>query len=269
MVTIYAPVERAGTYQGLFGGFFSLGGMLAYLLMPKVLNWGWRWVFLLPAMLCIACFLMLCGVRLRSQRVSPIGLFGLGKVLRNRSGWVLGYYQALSWGTMITLGNWIMPLLAEAWRHPSAGNFAWGGVFLMLISGLGRLTGAFILLQFGPMLMANGTILILSMIFLGLFLLQTPGVVMGLALLAAWFASINFGAIFQLGSRTIRSQSLGTHFGFIVFLANLGAISFTILFGWFKDNVGSFSMSFGILAVLGFGAYIFGGRILKEQLSDK
>jgi hypothetical protein len=139
----------------------------------------------------------------------------------------------------------------------------------MFISGMGRVTGAFILLRFRPMLVANGAILVLSMIFLGLFLVPAPSVVTSLALLAAWFASINFGAIFQLASRTTRLQSLGTHLGFIVFLANLGAISFTILFGWFKDNIGSFSMSFGILAFLGMGAFIFGGRILRKQLPNE
>ena len=68
--------------------------------------------------------------------------------------------------------------------------------------------------------------------------------------MAAWFASINFGAIFQLASRATSPDSMGGLVGFINFLANIGAVLFTLLFGWMKDAAGSFGWSFAVLAFL-------------------
>jgi len=71
-----------------------------------------------------------------------------------------------------------------------------------------------------------------------------------MAVLAAWFASINFGAIFQLASRATSPDSMGGLVGFINFLANIGAVLFTLLFGWMKDAAGSFGWGFAVLAFL-------------------
>ena len=43
---------------------------------------------------------------------------------------------------------------------------------------------------------------------------------------------------------------MGTLFGFINFIANLGAFLFTFLFGWVKDKTGGFGWAFGILFAL-------------------
>jgi nitrate/nitrite transporter NarK len=114
---------------------------------------------------------------------------------------------------------------------------------------------------------ANESILILSGIFLLLFIVPYGGSVFGLALLAAWFASINFGAFFDLASRSVPSDSLGSLVGFINFLANLSAMLLAILFGWLKDTVGSFSWAFLILAVFGLTIYLVGRNSLKRHLS--
>jgi hypothetical protein len=81
---------------------------------------------------------------------------------------------------------------------------------------------------------------ILSGLFLGLFIIPSPALALGLALLAAWFASINFGALFHLAARVTATDSYATLFGFINFLANLSAILFTLMFGLMKDTMGSF-----------------------------
>jgi fucose permease len=86
-----------------------------------------------------------------------------------------------------------------------------------------------------------------------------------MAVLAAWFASINFGAIFQLASRATSPDSMGGLVGFINFLANIGAVLFTLLFGWMKDAAGSFGWSFAVLAVLCLMATI-GIRSLERSL---
>ena len=103
------------------------------------------------------------------------------------------------------------------------------------------------------------------MLFAGHGYPRDPGVVLSLALLAAWFGSINFGALFQLASRSAAADSLGTMLGFVNLLGNLGAVAFTLLFGWSKDTLGSFTWGFAILSFLAAVTLAAGCRVLKER----
>jgi nitrate/nitrite transporter NarK len=89
--------------------------------------------------------------------------------------------------------------------------------------------------------------------------------VLTLALLGAWFGSINFGALFQLASRSVAADSLGTLLGFVNLLGNLGAVAFTLMFGWSKDVVGSFAWGFAALAALAAVALGAGLRVLETR----
>jgi nitrate/nitrite transporter NarK len=98
-------------------------------------------------------------------------------------------------------------------------------------------------------------------------MISTLGPLLILAILAAWFASINFGAIFHLASRATSPESVATLIGFVNFLANLGAIFFTLIFGWIKDTTGSFSWGFCVLASLCLSAFLL-GRIPLQNAAD-
>ena len=138
----------------------------------------------------------------------------------------------------------------------------------MLISGLARLSGGIVLFKFSPLLIANGSISVLCILFLSLFAIPAPGIVLPLAILVAWFSSVNFGAFFHLASRSTSSDSLGTFLGFMNLLATMGAVVFTVMFGWMKDHVGSFSWGFLVLAALSLLALASGRRILRNQLTE-
>jgi NNP family nitrate/nitrite transporter-like MFS transporter len=265
LIALSAPRERIGVHLGYFGSSFSLGGILAYLLIPPLIKFHWEWTYATTVGMNLFMIIWLWALRLEkvSRIANPLPLV---QVLRLREGWVLGGYHALSWGAMITLGSWLPSLLADVWKGSATIQFAWGGALVMLISGLGRLSGSFILLKFTPLKVANGSILILSFIFLSLFMVPDGGSVFVLALLAAWFASVNFGAFFDLASRSVSSDSLGSLVGFINFLANLSAMLLAILFGWLKDTVGSFSWAFLILTVFGLTIYLVGRNSLKGHL---
>jgi len=264
-VALYAPQGRIGTYQSFYGGFFSLGSMLAYLVIPRVVAVGWQWAYLMPGLSSLPLVAMLFGLRLPLKSSAVSFPLPLGKILCIREGWVLGFYQALSWGAMITLGNWIPSLLADVWTGFNATQLAWGGALAMLVSGLGRLLGGVMLLRVTPLHIAHGSIVLLCGVFLALFFVSTPALVLILVLLAAWFASVNFGAIFHLVSRATSTDSLATLLGFVVLLANLGAILYTLMFGWFKDVTGSFSGGFAVLFVLSLTAFMLGRVTLKKE----
>ena len=265
MIALYTQEDRIGTYQAFFGGIYSLGNILAYLVIPRIIGFGWQWSYILPGVFCLVLLALLPLLRLTPASEASSAPLPLREIISLPAAWVLGLYHALSWGSMLTLANWIPSLLGEIWIGAAATKLAWGGALVMLISGLGRLCGGFVILRFSPLLIANGSIFILSILFLCLFSAPISGVILPLAVLAAWFASINFGAFFHLAARSTSSESLGTFIGFMMLLANGGAVFFTLMFGWMKENVGSFSWGFFVLAALGFLAFLFGRKVLKMQ----
>jgi MFS family permease len=265
MIAVYAPDGRVGTYQSFFAGFFSVGNIMSYLLIPKLIPLGWQWVYLVPGTLSLSLLPLSLGLHMRPQSPASLSLISLPRIFKIRAGWVLGFYHAISWGAMLSLGNWIPTLLAEFRPESTPLQLAWGGVLVMFISGLGRIFGGFILLRQPPLRIANGSILILAVLFLGLFSVHQSALLLFLAFLAAWFSSVNFGAFFHLASKTVRSESLATLFGFVNFLANLGAVLFTLAFGFAKDATGSLSWGFGLLSIAALLALFSGRGILKRD----
>jgi len=264
LLAIAAPGGRAGTYQAFFAGCFSLGSILAYLGMPVLVRAGWHWVYLTPALLCLPLLALVPTLRL-SPLSSARRPLPLPRILGMQSAWILGLYHALSYGSMLSLGNWVPSLLAEVSGHRTATQLAWGGALVMFVSGVSRLSGGLLIFRVPPLAVAHGSILVLGLLFGGLALSSVPGVVLTLALLGAWFGSINFGALFQLASRSATADSLGTLLGFVNLLGNLGAVAFTLMFGWSKDTLGSFAWGFAVLAALSVVALGAGLRVLEAR----
>lgn len=269
LIALYAPGGHVGTYQAFFGSAFSIGSILAYLVIPYFVDFSWKWTYLTSGISSIPLLIMVLPIIFKAQAHSPLKPLPLKQISRIRIGWVIGLYHALSYGSVITLGNWVPTLLRESWQASTSTQFAWGGALVMLISGLGRLSGGIILYWLKPSLISNGTIVILFFIFTGLFLIPTPAIVLSLALVAALFASINFGAFFDIASRATNQKSLGSFLGFVNLLANLGAVIFTLTFGWFKDTFGMLSIGFGALAIICLIALYLGSSVLKNVTHNK
>jgi nitrate/nitrite transporter NarK len=261
MLAVCAPDGRGGRYQAFFATAFSVGSIVTYLLFPHIAAAGWRWVFLTPALVCLLLLALVPLLALPAHTSAGRSLV-LGPVLGNRTGWVLGVYHALSYGSMLALGNWVPSLLAEVFGDRSIRDLAWGGALVMLVSGVSRLSGGFLTVLVAPRLVANASVATLCLLFAALTVVSTPGAVLALALLVASFGSVNFGALFHLASRAAPVAFLGTLLGFVNFLGNLGAVAFTLLLGWSKDRLGSFSWGFVVLALLGAAAVVPGSRTL-------
>jgi len=265
MIALYAPPERIGSYQAFFGGFFSLGSIGAYLLIPGLLSYGWEWAYLTPGLSFLPLLAGSLFLDIERRPPARVSVAGLARVFRLRQVWVVGVYHSLSWGSVLALGNWVPSLLAEVeGGGATALQFAWGGALVMLISGIGRLSGGMILFRFRAALIANGSIVVLSVLFLSLFLIRQPLVVLILALGATWFASINFGAFFHLISRSTSQGSMATLLGMVNMLANLGAVAVTVMFGWLKDDLGSFNAGFLVLCATCLTTLMLGWRSLEK-----
>mgnify|MGYP001828611812 CR=1 FL=1 len=264
LIVLYSSIGMRGTFQAFFAACFSLGSILAYLAIPELLPLGWQWSYLLPGISCVLLLLIWTFIKLNEQPRNIAVPLPLGRVLRKQTGWILGFYHALSYGSMMTLGNWVPSLLAEVWADSTATQLVWGGALTMLVGGIGRLAGGFIILKIPALRIVNSSIMVIAILFWGLYAIQIPVVTLVLALTAVWFASLNFGALFELVSRTVNSASVATAFGFVNFLANLGAVLFTLIFGLAKDFTGSFFGGFLIMALAAATAYFFGKNILQR-----
>ncbi len=262
-----APPGRAGTYQAFFGGFFAIGGIAAYLLFPFLISLGWRWVYLKPGLLSIFLLIILSTLRIPSPPVLSFSLASLHSILRMKEAWGIGIYHTLTWSLIINLGNWVPSLLSEALGHSTATKLAWGGVLIMLTSGIGRLLGGVILLRWSPLFIAHGSMVVLTLTLASLFMVPSPTPLLVLSISAAWFSSICFGALFHLASRAIPADSLATMIGFINSMANFGAVFVTLMFGWVKDTAGTFSWGFAILAALSFASILFGRTAILARSS--
>ncbi len=264
MIALYSLPRKIGAYQAFFGGAFSMGCIAAYLLIPRLIPFGWQWAYLFPGLLCLPLLAAAFFLEVERRPAVRISAGALASVFRLRQAWVIGIYHCLSWGSVLALGSWVPSLLVEVFGGAKAADFAWGGALIMLVSGIGRLSGGVILFRVPAALIANGSIAVLSSFFVLLFFIRQPLPVLMLALGAGWFASINFGALFHLISRSSPPGSMGTLLGLVNMLANLGAVAFTFMFGWMKDHHGSFTSGFAVLAVVGLLAVLAGRNSLKK-----
>lgn len=171
----------------------------------------------------------------------------------------------MSWGSIVALGTWMPSFIAEARGATSTMPFAWAGAMVMFISAIGRVFGGVALIKCSAQRIAVGSMLVLCLLYVCLCLGPSAVLVAVFGGMAAWFASLNFGAIFQLAAQIVNGNSIGALFGFINFIANVGAFFFTFLFGWFKDETGSFAWVFGILVVFCLSSFWLGRLGLYEK----
>jgi MFS family permease len=267
MIAVTLPSRRVGVFQGLFGGTFSLGSVLAFMFLPRLAESGWRWIYLsvaIPSLitLCMVPFLKLKkGENREFNRVSPRSIMAI------RSAWVIGVFHAFSYGSVVNIATWIPSVLSEMSKGTTASDFAWLGGLVLLTSGISRFCGGFILLWFRDLDVAIRTIFLLCLFYAIMMFITKPCLMIVLVVLVSFFASINFGAFWQLAGKLASQESLGTAFGFVNLLANIGTAGFTIMFGYFKESTGTFLWGFGTMSVLIFMTLVSGGPILMREVA--
>ena len=258
LVALSVSARRSGSYQAYMAGCISLGSIVAYLILPLLVKMNWRFIYSIPLFfsLLLTLFLPILSFDKRDHLATPP--HSLKQTVWLPKGWILGALHAMSWGSIVALGSWMPSFVGEAQGAMSTLPFAWTGAMVMFISAVGRVLGGMALTRFSSRHIAVGSMLVLCLLYLCLWFGPSAAFVIALGGMAAWFASFNFGAIFQLASQIVPSHSIGTLFGFINFIANVGAFFFTFLFGWFKDKTGSFAWAFGVLVLFCFSSFWLG-----------
>jgi NNP family nitrate/nitrite transporter-like MFS transporter len=253
-ISTNAPPNRTPVYQSAFGSCIPFGGICAFAVIPYLLRFSWWWAFLIPGLAALLMIPAVLTIKMSDARQTS-SLPALKEAVRLPVGWVLGLVAAVSYGGFMTVGNWTPSLLADAVPDIPAHIAAWGGAAIMLTGGIARLSGGFTLLRFSHWQVIKWATAFLTLAFLGLSLSPAAWAALLLGLGVAWFGSVTFAAFFHVASLSIRPEAMGTLFGFINLLANVGAVGFIIVFGTVRDATGSFAWGFGIMAAVTAIAY--------------
>ena len=248
-ISTNAPARRTPVYQSAFGACIPFGGICAFAIISHLIKFSWWWAFLVPGLAALVMTPMVLTIQMSDARQTS-SLPALKDAVRLPVGWVLGLVAAVSYGGFMTMGNWTPSLLTDAMPDLPAHIAAWGGAALMLTGGLARLSGGFTLMRFSAWQVTKWATAALALVFFGLAFLHIAWTALLLGFGVAWFGSVTFAAFFYVAALSIRAEAMGTLFGFINLLANVGAVGFIILFGTVRDATGSFAWGFGSMAVI-------------------
>jgi len=268
LIAVSAPPGRAGTFQSFFAAGCSVGSLAAFLVVPLLFKLSWQWIYLLPGLTSPILLIMLLGLDMTPTPASASAQVSLGSILRLPASWLIGLMHALCWGTVVSVGSWVPALLADVWGVKGASQFAWGGALVMVASGLGRFSGGLILLRLSSVFVARGGVLVLAFLFGAIFLGLSPLTILILVMAAAWFASVNAGAFFDLAAQAVPSESMASMFGMVNLLGNLGVIIFTLLFGFLKDWLGGFEWGFIVLGVWAVAIFVASHSLTNKFRPD-
>jgi MFS transporter, ACS family, glucarate transporter len=239
--------------QGIFGGSFSIGGIIPFFLMPLLAGISWKYIYLASSaffVLPITC-LFLWGKEVKSESVIKLSQFK--PVFKSRSIWILGLMHAIFFGGVLTLGTWFSAFVI--FTNPSSSLHiagAWGAL-MMLISGIARFMGGTYL----HWLSARSIVLLSFLSLCACYLLLSQanrfGYVLALFYLAVYLSSLTFGPIFFLSTISTKMELAGSGFGIVNFITNLGSLVLPILFGYFVDLTGTYKISFLFMGMLAIG----------------
>lgn len=267
-IALSVPVKKSGSYQAYMAGCISLGSIAAFLLLPLFVKVNWRIVYILPMLFSAFLLAFIPAFRVGDNRAGlSVSSASLKKTLRLPEGWSLGCLHAMSWGSIVALGSWMPSFVAEAHGALTTMPFAWAGAMVMFVSAVGRFLGGLALAKWSARHIAVGSMLLLCLLYIFMSLGPSAVFIAVFGGMAAWFASFNFGSIFQLATRITPPDSMGTLFGFINFIANVGAFFFSFMFGWFKDETGSFTWAFVVLVLFCLFSYCVGRLGLRNSFS--
>lgn len=255
--SVFTAENRRGMMQGIFGGSFSIGGILPFFLMPPLAAINWRLIYLTTALFFVFPIgsLLLWGKEVKST--SPIELAQFKSVFKSKPIWLLGFIHAIFLGGVLTLATWSSAFLVFV-THDSSLNVAGAlGALLMFISGIARFMGGGFLRRLSGYRILLFSFLALGLCYLMLGYVDILWAVLPLFYLTEYLTSLTFGPIFFLSSTITKMELAASGFGIVNFIANLGSLTLPILFGFFIDLTGGYSISFIFMFLLAISGSLF------------
>jgi NNP family nitrate/nitrite transporter-like MFS transporter len=246
------PPEYQGMAMGIAGAGNS-GTALATLFGPMLANWlGWHAVFglaLIPTLLCLVVFTLFA--KDSPSQPAPRRLADYAAVLAQRDTWWFCLFYSVTFGGFVGFAvflNSFFHLQYELDRI-QAGYFA----TLCVISGsFLRPVGGYLADRFGGIRMLTLLYLGVAVMMVGLSTL--PSLAWGTLFMFAGmgFLGMGNGSVFQLVPQRFPKE-IGVLTGVVGAAGGLGGFFLPNLLGSLRQLTGSFSSSFLIFGLIGFG----------------
>ncbi|MDR1677544.1 MAG: MFS transporter [Deltaproteobacteria bacterium] len=279
-----APPEKMAKSQGYQGAAFGLGTMLPYLQITFVDGISWRWTYIICGLIFLMVLLgsMMLPNQAKGQRDKPQSVPGsynqelsskssiqkssavdsgvsfggvlarLPSIIKTKELWALGILHGLSYGTLNSLGQWLPSIMSELNNAPIS-TWSTATIIILLIGTASRSGSGPILNLVSRRTAILGVIVGLVLLYTGLGLIRLPWLALSIGAVLAAISGLNYGSIFNLGSRIMPVTYMATSLGFMIMVANLTNIGMTLILGLTKEHTGSFQL--GLMAI-GFSALI-------------
>ncbi len=241
--------------QGLYGGSILFGSGLAVFALPLVAAalGSWRLALASCAMpLALAVTLWLAAARTTPRVPRPSG----SSVWSNLTVWQMGLTNMAMFGLSIIFGTWVSVYLVHEFGLALSNAAAIGSVSLLL-AVIGRPLGGILLVR-GIWSARSAILSTLVATTLAVLVLAVPRRPLALAVLAVvslgMSMSLGYSANIVLASRAC-PEAAGTALGLVGMMSTLGVVVGAPLIGALFSMAHSFSLPFGVLALLPAAAF--------------
>ena len=270
ILTILAPPDQAARAQGMQGAAFCLGTMLPYLTLAHAGRSGWMATYFSGAVFC--AILAACMVRLpkaqleenraQHKRTAAAHIWqAMNTLATSRRIWFLGCCHGFSFGTLLTIGNWLPTILVDTRTGSTIEDWGTAASVLLLVGTLGRVFSGDAI-----RLMPRQTLILRAALGIGvlyalLALAGSPALTLAPAMLLALLCGSTYAAILTLTTDTASPAYIATAVGFMNMIANGVNIILILTLGFTRELFGGFGLGLGLAALAAIGLGVWGRSI--------
>jgi len=267
ILKILTPPNHIARVQGVQGAAFCLGTMLPYLTLTHAGTSGWLAAYFSGAVFCailVACMFRLPLAPLKgSSAIANVAQVrqAIKTICASRQFWFLGCCHGFSYGSLITLGNWLPTVLADTRTGSSIEDWAIATSAILLIGTAGRIfSGDASRLMPRQVLIRHATLCI-GVLYALLALANTPVFVLIPAVVLAMLCGGTYAAIFTLTTDIASPAYVATAVGFMNMIANGVNIMLILLLGITREFSGGFGLGLFLAALAAAGLCVWGRSI--------
>ena len=255
IVHILTPPKHVARAQGAQGAAFCLGNMLPYLTLTHAGASGWLAAYLSGAVFCVilgACILRLPLAPLRESRtttdVSKVRQ-AIKVIFTSRHIWFLGCCQGFSFGSLITIGNWLPAILADTRAGSTIEDWAIATSAILLIGMVGRIFSGEVSRLMPRQALIRRITLCIGVLYALLALANSPAFVLIPAVGLAILCGSTYAAVFTLTIDMSPPSYVATAVGFMTMLATGMTVILILVLGNAREFSGGFGLGLGLAAL--------------------
>jgi MFS family permease len=179
----------------------------------------------------------------------------------SRQLWFLGCCHGLSYGSLITVGNWLPAILADTRAGSSMENWAVATGAMLLIGTAGRIFSGDVGRLMPRQMLVRRATLCIGVLYGLLALANSPLFVLLPAVALAVLCGGTYASIFTLTTDIASPAYVATAVGFMNMLANGVGIMLILALGNTREYSGGFGLGLSLIALAAAGLCAWGRSI--------